>query len=124
MESLVLKLNDVIAVKELLKDEKQWTKGALARTFKDVIIHNVTSDPDSLYYSPVKWSLDGAFRKILGSKYIRTKKCLADVIEDVAPQITNIQLFNDHIKTTHTQIMDLLDKTIRYLTPNDTITSN
>lgn len=55
-------LDEILAVKSLLRSPKRWTKDLLARDAKGTVIHH--SSPKA-----VCWCLDGAFCKVLGTNY-------------------------------------------------------
>lgn len=105
MSILILK-----AARELLSDPAKWTKGAGARDADG----NPVGDR---YRGAICWCLDGALRRHRfkfdpsGEDYTRALRALGKIARSRSNH-TGIVAFNDNPKTTHADVLSLLDEAI------------
>ena len=93
-----------VARKRIAKEE-HWTKGAFARNKEGSRVF-----PKSR--SACCWCILGAIRKEI--KYNETEMPAIEVLQEHLPSpYLYVGIFHDHDKTTHKDIIDLLDRAIK-----------
>jgi len=113
-ETLALALTLVKGARSLLDNPRNWTKHALARTASDTPV-------DSANPEAVCWCLVGALSKTRMKQGVKDENAIAIVtaitdraVYDRTPDLNRVE-FNDHLHTTHRDVLDVLDAAITLL---------
>ena len=100
----------LMTVRSIIEDERSWGKGqdAVNASMKKVGV---------MHENACKWCLSGAIQRALilyGKRYpdeVAVRKQIITVLEK-RHLTSNIVRFNDSVRTTHKDVMDVLDEAI------------
>lgn len=112
----IIKIREkLLQIRSLIDSPENWTKGCLARNKNDKCVYTFSKEA-------CKWCLTGAIYCVVqfGENFDNNKNKIRNDIKfvlskNISKEYSTIIKFNDHSKTTHKDVLNLLDKTIEEL---------